>query len=401
VSASQAIVGAIIGWNLFSKSHTDLTSLGQIVSSWVIGPILAAVFAGVMLKLTQLLLRYVRLHLFRIDSATRYGLLIVGAFASYSLGANNIANVMGVFVPAAPFEELDVFGMFTLNPAQQLFLLGGVAISIGVFTYSKRVMLTVGSGLFGLSPISALIVVLAQALVLFLFSSEGLEHWLSSHGLPTVPLVPVSSSQAVIAAVIGIAIAKGGRNIQFNILGQVFWGWISTPVAAALLSFVLLFFAQNVFSQKVFSPVFYEVSPAVVAKLTERGLFEKPLTDLVGQRFDSAVALRDAAEPLLSSEESLSASLELSRVQPLQVDLACIDALLREGWLSQQERASLVRLQGQRFRHTWQLDDALARLSDRWRPKPATIQNKRFNKELRARLEHLHRSFAAEISAAE
>ena len=42
VSTSQAIVGAIIGWNFFSGSLTDLTSLTKIVSSWVICPILAA-----------------------------------------------------------------------------------------------------------------------------------------------------------------------------------------------------------------------------------------------------------------------------------------------------------------------------------------------------------------------
>jgi PiT family inorganic phosphate transporter len=358
------------------------------------------VFAAALLKLTQLLLRGVTLHLFRIDAVTRYGLLIVGAFASYSLGANNIANVMGVFVAAAPFDDLDVFGVFTLNAAQQLFLIGGIAISVGVFTYSKRVMLTVGNNLFRLSPISALIVVLAQALVLFLFSSEGLEHWLSSHGLPTLPLVPVSSSQAVIAAVIGIAIAKGGRNLQFSILGQVVWGWVTTPVIGAILSFVLLFFVQNVFSQKVFSPVLHEISPAVAAKLTERGLFEQPLGDLIDQRFHSGVAFRDAVEPLLSSEESLSAVLELSRVEPLQVDLARIDALLRRGWLTETQSAALAPLQGQRFLYTWQLDDALAKHCDQWRPKPAEIQNKPFNKDLRAKLEQLHRSFAVELPAA-
>ena len=401
MSASQAIVGAIIGWNFFSKSLTDLTSLTQIVSSWVIGPLLAAVFAAALLKLTQLLLRSVPLHLFRIDAATRYGLLIVGAFASYSLGANNIANVMGVFVPAAPFDDLDVFGVFTLNAAQQLFLLGGIAISVGVFTYSKRVMLTVGNDLFRLSPISALIVVLAQALVLFLFSSEGLQHWLSSHGLPTFPLVPVSSSQAVIGAIIGIGLAKGGRNIRLGVLGNVFWGWVSTPIVTAILSFVLLFFVQNVFSQKVFSPVLYELSPAVAAKLEDEGLFEKPLADLVGQRFESGVAFRDAVEPLLSSEESVGAILEISRVLPLQVDLARIHMLLRRGWLADERATALGRLQGQRFRHTWQLDDALAALSEQWRPKPATIQNKPFNKDLRARLEPLHRSFAVDLPAAQ
>jgi PiT family inorganic phosphate transporter len=243
-------------------------------------------------------------------------------------------------------------------------------------------------------------VVLAQALVLFLFSSEGLQHWLSSHGLPTLPLVPVSSSQAVIAAVIGIGLAKGGRNIRLSVLGHVFWGWVSTPVIAAMLSFVLLFFVQNVFSQRVFSPVLHELSPAVAEKLADQGLFEEPLADLVGQRFDSAVAFRDALEPLLSSEEALSASLELSSVRPLQVDMARIDALLRKGWLAEKQRAALARLQGQHFQHTWQLDDALAALSDQWRPKPATIGNKPFNKDLSARLEQLHRSFATELPAA-
>jgi PiT family inorganic phosphate transporter len=269
VSTSQAVVGAIIGWNLFSESVTDSASLTKIVSSWVICPILAAVFALVLMKLTQLFLRRTPVHLFRIDALTRYGLIIVGAFASYSLGANNIANVMGVFVPTAPFGELDVFGLFTLNAAQQLFLIGGIAISVGVFSYSKRVMLTVGNDLFRLSPIAALVVVLAQALVLFLFSSQGLERWLSSHGLPTIPLVPVSSSQVVIGAVIGIGVAKGGRNIKFGLLGQVFWGWVSTPVVSGVISFVMLFFVQNVFSQKVFSPVHHEPSPAVAAELDD------------------------------------------------------------------------------------------------------------------------------------
>jgi len=400
VSTSQAIVGGIIGWNFFSASLTDMTSLTKIVSSWVLCPVLAASFAIVLMKLTQLLIRRVRVHLFRLDVITRYGLIIVGAFASYSLGANNIANVMGVFVPAAPFGSLDVFGLFTLNAAQQLFLVGGIAISIGVFTYSKRVMLTVGSDLFRLSPVSALIVVLAQALVLFVFSSEALEHWLSSRGLPTIPLVPVSSSQAIIAAVVGIAIAKGGRNIQLGMLGQVFWGWVSTPVVAAGTSFVLLFFVQNVFSQKVFTPVQHELSPAVVERLTEGGLFEEGLVDLVGRRFESPVAFRDAVAPRLSSRKALSRVIELSRIRPLEIDLERVRDLLEEGAFTEEQIAALIRLEGRRVRYAWQLDEALAELSDDWREKPPTVEDKRFNRELNARREQLHRAFAAELQTA-
>ena len=277
VSTSQAIVGAIIGWNFFSGSPTDLDSLTEIVGSWVLCPILAAVFAVVMLKLAQVFLRVVRMHLFRVDATTRYGLIVAGAFASYSLGANNIANVMGVFVPSAPFGDLDVFGLFRLSAAQQLFLIGGVAIAVGVFTYSKRVMLTVGSQLFRLSPISALIAVLAQGLVLFLFSSASLESWLASRGLPTIPLVPVSSSQALIGAIIGIGLAKGAHNIKLGILGRIGGGWVAPPVISAGISFLLLFFVQNVFLQPVYTPAHHQPPSQVVAEIGDEHISGQPL----------------------------------------------------------------------------------------------------------------------------
>jgi hypothetical protein len=111
------------------------------------------------------------------------------------------------------------------------------------------------------------------------------------------------------------------------------------------------------------------------------------------------VAFRDVVTLRLASEEALSDILELSEVQPLEVDLARIDTLLARKWLTEKQRAALARLQGQRFRYAWQLDDALARLSDEWRAKPATIRNKSFNRELRAKLERLHRSFATELKA--
>ena len=76
---------------------------------------------------------------------TRAALLLAGAFGAYSLGANNIANVMGVFVPISPFTELNILNVLTLSSQGQLFLLGGLAIAVGVITYSKKVMLTVGS----------------------------------------------------------------------------------------------------------------------------------------------------------------------------------------------------------------------------------------------------------------
>ncbi|MEE8352514.1 MAG: inorganic phosphate transporter, partial [Rhodospirillales bacterium] len=79
----------------------------------------------------------------------------------------------------------------------------------------------------------------------------GLESFLISYGLPSIPLVPVSSSQAVVGAVMGIAILKGGRGIRWRVLGSIGTGWVVTPVIAGLVCFVGLFFLQNVFDQKV------------------------------------------------------------------------------------------------------------------------------------------------------
>jgi len=179
----------------------------------------------------------------------------VGAFGAYSLGANNIANVMGVFVPANPFTDLSFSTLFTLSGTQQLFLLGAIAISVGVFTYSYRMMITVGNDLFKLTPVAALVVVLSESIVLFLFASKGLETWLASNGLPTLPLVPVSSSQAVIGAIVGIVLAKKGRGVNIKLLAKISSGWVTTPIIAGVISFIALFFAQNVFEQKVVEPI--------------------------------------------------------------------------------------------------------------------------------------------------
>ena len=45
VSTTQAIVGAIIGWNLFTGNKTDAATLSTIVASWVSGPVLGALFS--------------------------------------------------------------------------------------------------------------------------------------------------------------------------------------------------------------------------------------------------------------------------------------------------------------------------------------------------------------------
>ncbi len=251
-STSQAIVGAILGWNAYAGVQTDPAVLSQIVGTWIFSPILAAITAIILFKLTSLLLENTRVHLFTLDNLTRLALLVAGAFGAYSLGANNIANVMGVFVASSPFEDFLIAPGLVISANQQLFFFGGVAIAVGVITYSKKVMMTVGGGLYNLSPIAAVLVVVSSSLVLFLFASTELRSLLIGVGLPALPLVPVSQSQAVVGAIIGISLAKGVGNVNYRLLGNIGLGWLFTPLASALLSYILLFFMQNVFMQPVY-----------------------------------------------------------------------------------------------------------------------------------------------------
>ncbi len=266
VSTTQAIVGAIIGWDFFTRSPIDLRVLSKIIGSWILSPVLAALLAMALYFIFRCCLNRARIHMLRLDAYTRTGLILVGALGAYSLGANNIANVMGVFVHASPFQDVHVFDLFVFSGTRQLFLLGGVAIAVGIYTYSQRMMTTVGNDIFQLTPVLALIVVLAQSLVLLIFASKSLQGALIAIGLPPIPLVPVSSSQAIIGAILGVGLVKGGKGLNYRILFKISLGWILTPVMAAVLSFIALFFMQNVFELEVI----HKESPHPVAQRVER-----------------------------------------------------------------------------------------------------------------------------------
>jgi len=252
-STSQAIVGGIIGWNLYAGKSTNLAVLLQIVFGWVVCPFLSAAIAVLLYFFFKRLINKLHIHVLMQHQFLRIGLVLSGAFCTYALGANNIANVMGVFVDSSPFKEVE-FGFLHLNAEQVLFFLGGLAISAGIFTYSHKVMATIGKNIIKMSPFIAFIIISSQALVLFLFSSESLRQTLHALCLPAFPLVPVSSTQAVIGAILGIGLMKGGRGINWSITGKIVLGWFTTPLLTLFLCFTCLFFLENVFRQIVFIP---------------------------------------------------------------------------------------------------------------------------------------------------
>ena len=254
VSISQTIVGAIIGWNVYNNQETDSQTLINILSCWVMCPVVSGLIAVGLYLLVKKILHCSKLHILWQDFIVRQGMILTTALGGFALGANNMADVVGVFVGSCAFDDVSVGGIINLSGIQVLFLIGATAVSIGVFTYSKKVISTVGKGVLTFSPMVAWIVILSQSLVLILFSSEGLENFLVSIGLPPLPAVPVSSTQAVIGAIVGIGLAKGGKEIRWSLVGKLVCGWVTSPLMAFILSYISLSFMENVFKQSVIAP---------------------------------------------------------------------------------------------------------------------------------------------------
>jgi PiT family inorganic phosphate transporter len=236
VSTSQAVVGALIGYRLVLHGSLDAptwTLLWTIILTWVACPVLAAVAAFLIYKVTAFTFRRLPMPLFALDRWLRFGLIAAGCYGAWALGRNNMANVVGLYARLDLFEPLRL-GPWVLSQPRILALLGGLAIAIGAATYSYRVMLTVGRDLMKLDATSAFIAIFAEALAVDFFAHS----W--KIGTLVLPAIPVSITQALIGAVLGIGFARGLHTMKMPVLGLIALGWVLTPLVAALLTAAVL-----------------------------------------------------------------------------------------------------------------------------------------------------------------
>lgn len=213
VSTSQAVVGAILGIGFLNR-QLDLNGLGKVVACWLGTPVGGLLIAMIAYKLMALFYNNSKIDVFKSDILLRISLITAGSYAAYVLGANNVANVTAVFVGAG---KLSVFSAA---------LVGGLSIAFGILTFSRGVMETVGEKLVRLDPFSALVVVLAEAVTVHIYTVVG---------------VPVSTSQAVIGAVLGVGLVKGMSTVRRRTLINILIGWFFTPAIACFIAISLYF----------------------------------------------------------------------------------------------------------------------------------------------------------------
>jgi PiT family inorganic phosphate transporter len=211
-STSQAVVGGVFGIGLAVGADVNYSKFIIIVESWLICPVLVMALAFVLSHLLNFIIRRIALSALLIQNAVGWMAILSACYVAYSMGANNAGNAVG------PIANLGI-----VHP-KLLLLIGGIAIAVGAITYGKKVAETVGKGITPLDITAAFVAQFSSAFGLHLFSILG---------------IPVSTSSAIVGAVVGVGLVKGAKAISKKTVITILLGWILTPCSAAMSSYAL------------------------------------------------------------------------------------------------------------------------------------------------------------------
>ena len=224
VSANQSITGAVIGWGLCYADYSDpaifkgnIGEMLEFMSTWLINPLGAAAISFVLVFFVK---KFIEKHLETVhhyDLIVKIGYIVAGAFSAYSIGQNSSASVTAFYYDATGQ------GANILTDARVTAILGGIAIAVGVLTFSKRVMMTVGGSIAEISQIDGFVVIIASALTVVLMGE--------------LMGIPVSTSQSVVGAVVGAGLVNGVKKVNFGVFKRIAIAWVSSPTVAGLFAY--------------------------------------------------------------------------------------------------------------------------------------------------------------------
>jgi len=230
VSTSQAVVGAVAGVGIAGDLTVKYSKIITIVECWVACPVLTMVVTYVIYRLTGVVMRKFESRR-TVNRILMMAVLVSAGYAAYSLGANNLGNAIG------PILALGTSAFGTEIPGPVLWegsngavyvlplsVMGALSIALGAVTFGRGVAETVGKNIITLDLPSASAVQISMAFGLHLFSMFG---------------IPVSTSQAIVGALLGIGLAHGIKTVSKKKILQVVVGWVLAPTLSGLVSYLL------------------------------------------------------------------------------------------------------------------------------------------------------------------
>jgi inorganic phosphate transporter, PiT family len=155
---------------------------------------------------------------------------------AFAHGSNDVGNAIAPLATIVYIQQTAAIPTSGWLLPLWMLVLGGSGIVAGLAVWGKTVIATVGEKIFALQPSSGFCAELATAATVLLASRWGL---------------PVSTSHALVGAVIGVGLVKDWRSLQLKTLREIGLTWFVTiPIAAGLsaITFMGLQFLANRYS---------------------------------------------------------------------------------------------------------------------------------------------------------
>jgi solute carrier family 20 (sodium-dependent phosphate transporter) len=160
---------------------------------------------------------------------------------SFAHGANDVSNAIAPISAVVAIYQ-DGYVKSRSDVQKWILAYGGVGIVLGLALYGYKIMKSLGYKVTILSPSRGACAELAASL--FVVTASFLE-------------IPVSSTQSICGAVVGVGLAGGLKNIQWLFCLRVSIGWVVVFFSAAVLS-------AGMFSLLAFSPSLADPVLAIV-----------------------------------------------------------------------------------------------------------------------------------------
>jgi inorganic phosphate transporter, PiT family len=147
--------------------------------------------------------------------------LLSACCVAFAHGSNDVGNAIAPLATILYIQQTGTVPQSSLEIPLWVLILGGVGIVTGLAIWGKQVIATIGEGIVKLEPSSGFAAELATAATILIASRYGL---------------PVSTSHALVGAVVGVGLVKNWRLVRLDTLKSIGLAWIVTIPIATILS---------------------------------------------------------------------------------------------------------------------------------------------------------------------
>ncbi len=147
--------------------------------------------------------------------------LLSACCVAFAHGSNDVGNAIAPLATILYIHSTGTVPQSSLDIPLWVLVLGGVGIVVGLAIWGKQIIATIGEGIIKLEPSSGFAAELATAATILIASSQGL---------------PVSTSHALVGAVVGVGAVKNWRSLSLDTLKSIALAWVVTIPIATLLS---------------------------------------------------------------------------------------------------------------------------------------------------------------------